>query len=152
MEKDRHLHPHMELTQKIIGAAMLVHRALGPGLDGKIYENALCLELSVQKLEFTQQEHFPVYYRECLVGRLITDLIAQNQVIIETKAVSAINEFHVSQILSYLSITGLQVGLVFNFRTPSLTFKRVANIHFKRPQILPSVIRNPNIHQLPPRP
>lgn len=123
----------MELTQKIIGAAMLVHRTLGPGLDEKIYENALCLELSAQNLDFTQQEQFPVFYRGHLVGKLITDLIVQNKVIIEAKVASAINEFHLSQILSYLSITNLQVGLVINFRTPSLTFKRVANIYLKNP-------------------
>jgi len=132
MDRDRH-HPHMELTQKIIGAAMLVHRTLGPGLDEKIYENALCLELSAQNLDFTQQEQFPVFYRGHLVGKLITDLIVQNKVIIEAKVASAINEFHLSQILSYLSITNLQVGLVINFRTPSLTFKRVANIYLKNP-------------------
>ncbi len=131
MNQDRNHHPHMELTQKIIGAAMMVHRALGPGLDEKIYENALCLELAAQSIEFTQQERFPVSYRNQLVGTLITDLMVKNKVVIEAKAASAINEFHISQILSYLSITGLQVGLILNFRTPSLTLKRVANIYLK---------------------
>lgn len=149
MDKDRHLHPHMELTQKIIGVAMLVHRTLGPGLDQKIYENALCLELATQMLRFTQLEKFPVLYGGYLVGTLTTDLIVQNKAIVETKAISEISEFHISQILSYLNITGLQVGLILNFQTSSLTFRRVANIYFKDPQVLNSVVKNPKIRSSP---
>jgi GxxExxY protein len=124
-------YPHANLTEKIIGAAMAVHRALGPGLDEKIYENALAIELTAQSLSFTQQQQFPVFYREQSVGRLITDLIVENKVIIETKVASAICDVHIAQTLSYLSISGLQVGLILNFKTASLTFKRVANIYLK---------------------
>ncbi|MFT3990601.1 MAG: GxxExxY protein [Luteolibacter sp.] len=63
MSYDTQQYPHSDLTQKIIGAAMLVHRTLGPGLDEKIYENALCLEFAAQSLDFTQQQQFPVFYR-----------------------------------------------------------------------------------------
>lgn len=133
MNEPRDSHPHMELTQKIIGAAMAVHRALGPGLDEKIYENALCVEFAAQSINFTQQQSFPVFYRDQLVGRLITDLIVEGQVIIETKVATAIAEVHVSQLLGYLSISGLKVGLILNFKTASLTFKRVANVYLKNP-------------------
>jgi len=126
-------HPHMDLTKQIIGASMAVHRALGPGLDEKIYENALCLELGAQALAYTQQEQFPVFYRNRIVGNLITDLIVENSVIIEAKVASTINDVHIAQTLSYLSITGLQVGLILNFRTAALTFKRVANIYLNNP-------------------
>ncbi|MEO8615942.1 MAG: GxxExxY protein [Luteolibacter sp.] len=129
MPYDSKTYPHSELTDKIIGAAIAVHRALGPGLDEKIYEKALCLELAAQSLEFTQQERFPVSYRNQVVGTLITDLIVSGKVIIEAKVVSSIIDAHIAQTLSYLSITGLQVGLILNFRTPTITLKRVANIY-----------------------
>ena len=122
-------YPHSELTKQVIGAAMIAYRTLGPGLDEKIYENALCLEFAAQSLDFTQQEQFPVYYRNRIVGRLITDLIVSHSVVVETKVASSITDLHISQTLSYLCITGLKVGLVINFGTASLTFKRVANIH-----------------------
>ncbi len=133
MNQDRTSHPHMDLTQLIIGAAMTVHRALGPGLDEKIYENALCIEFTTQSISFTQQQQFPVFYREQSVGKLITDLIVENKVIIETKVASFISDLHIAQTLGYLSISGLQVGLILNFREASLTFKRVANIYLKNP-------------------
>ena len=107
----------------------MVHRALGPGLDEKIYENALCLEFAAQSLAFTQQGRFPVSYRNQSVGILVTDLIVEGKVIVEAKVVSKIIEVHIGQTLSYLSITGLQVGLILNFRTPKLTIKRVGNIY-----------------------
>jgi GxxExxY protein len=110
---------------------MAVHRSLGPGLDEKIYENALCLEFVAQSLDFSQQQQFPVFYRNKPVGNLITDLIVEGKVIIETKVASGISDAHIAQTLSYLSISGLQVGLILNFRTASLTFKRVANIYIK---------------------
>ncbi len=123
----------MELTEQIIGAAMRVHRVLGPGLDEKIYENALCLEFSAQSLGFTQQQQFPVFYRDRIVGKLVTDLIVSEKVVIETKVATAISDIHIAQTLSYLSITGLQIGLILNFRSVSLTFKRIANIYLHNP-------------------
>ena len=132
MQFDSQQYPHGDLTEKIIGAAMAVHRSLGPGLDEKIYENALCLEFAAHSMDFSQQQQFPVFYRNKLVGKLITDLIVEEKVIIETKVASGISDAHIAQTLSYLSITGLQVGLILNFRTASLTFKRVANIYIKK--------------------
>lgn len=131
MQFDSQQYPHGDLTEKIIGAAMAVHRSLGPGLDEKIYENALCLEFVAQSLDFSQQQQFPVFYRNKPVGNLITDLIVEGKVIIETKVASGISDAHIAQTLSYLSISGIQVGLILNFRTASLTFKRVANIYIK---------------------
>lgn len=124
-------YPHSELTERIIGAAMAVHRELGPGLDEKIYENSLCIEFAEQKIHFTQQEVFPVHYRGRYVGKLITDLIAEEKVIVETKVVDQIIDVHIAQVLSYLSITGLKVGVILNFKPASLAIKRVANIYLK---------------------
>lgn len=133
MSFDQNQYPHGDLTKQIIGAAMLVHRTLGPGLDEKIYENALCLEFAAQSFAFTQQQQFPVFYRDKIVGKLITDLIVENKVIIEAKVASAISDQHIAQTLGYLSITGLQIGMIFNFRPASLAFKRIANIYFHNP-------------------
>jgi len=129
MAFDPNQYPHAELTEKIIGAAMTVHRALGPGLDEKIYENALCLELAAHSLDFNQQAQFPVFYRNHIVGKLIADLIIEGKIVVETKVADRIADVHIAQTLGYLSITGLQVGLVLNFKSVSLTFKRVANIY-----------------------
>jgi GxxExxY protein len=133
MNQDRTSHPHMDLTEKIIGAAMAVHRALGPGLNESIYENALCIELTGQSLGITQQQQFPVFYKGQNVGKLITDLIVENKVIIETKVSSFITDLHIAQTLSYLAISKLQVGLILNFKNPSLAFKRIGNLHLNNP-------------------
>ena len=131
MKFDPTQYPHSELTDEIIGAAMAIHRELGPGLDEKIYENSLCIELAERAIQFTQQQIFPVHYHERYVGKLITDLIVDSRVIIETKVVDQIIDVHIAQVLSYLSITNLKVGLILNFKPASLVIKRVANIYLK---------------------
>ena len=131
MNFDPTLYPHGKLTDEIIGAAMAIHRELGPGLDEKIYENSLCIEFAERSIHFTQQKIFPVHYHQRYVGKLITDLIVDSRVIIETKVVDQIIDVHIAQVLSYLSITNLKVGLILNFKPASLGIKRVANIYLK---------------------
>ncbi len=116
---------HSELTRQIIGAAMEVHRTLGPGLDEKIYENALCIEFSLLGLDFLQQTRHSVFYKGRPVGNAVTDLIIENKVVLETKVVDTFHETHAAQLLSYLRLTGLQVGLLLNFKNYSLQFKRL---------------------------
>jgi GxxExxY protein len=115
---------HADLTERIIGAAMEVHRTLGPGLDEKIYETALCVELGIQRLHFDQQKRHAVFYKNRPVGTAITDLIVDDRVVVETKSVDTFHESHSAQLLSYLRLTGLQVGLLLNFKNYSLQFKR----------------------------
>ena len=134
MKFDPTVYPHAELTERIIGAAMAVHRELGPGLDEKIHENSLCLEFAMNSMVFTQQEMFPVFYRKHFVGKLITDLIVDRKVIVETKVADQIADVHIAQVLSYLSITELKVGLILNFKSTSLSVKRVANLYLKSNQ------------------
>lgn len=131
MRFDPQSYPHSELTETLIGAAMTVHRTLGPGLDEKIYENSLCIELAEKSVHFTQQQVFPVHYKGRYVGKLITDLIADSKVIVETKVVEQIADAHLAQVLSYLSVTGLEVGVILNFKPASLAIKRVANTYLK---------------------
>jgi GxxExxY protein len=116
---------HQELTQRIIGAAMEVHRALRNGLDEKLYENALCIEFAELGVHFSQQQRFCVMYKKRPIGTLIPDLIVENSVIVDTKVVDDFNDAHVSQMIGYLKITGLKIGLLLNFKHSSLKIKRI---------------------------
>lgn len=116
---------HENLSQQIIGAAMSVMNALGPGLDEKLYENALILELAECGIRTEQQRRFPVYYKGHFVGKLIPDLIVNGLVIVDTKVVECFNETHFAQVLGYLAITHLELGLLINFTYAKLQWKRV---------------------------
>ncbi len=116
---------HAALTERIIGAAMEVHRELRNGLDEKLYENALCIEFADQGIFFEQQKAHVVFYRNRPLGKLIPGLIVEHTVIVDAKVVEAFNEAHVSQMIGYLKITGLRVGLPLNFKHASLKIKRI---------------------------
>ncbi|MBI5394270.1 MAG: GxxExxY protein [Verrucomicrobia bacterium] len=116
---------HEELTKAIIGAAMRVLNELRPGLDEKLYENALVLELKAGGHTIEQQRQFPVSYRNEHIGMLIPDLIVDGKVIVDPKVVTAFNESHIAQMVGYLAITGLQVALLLNFKFSRLQWKRV---------------------------
>ena len=114
-----------ELTGKVIGAAMTVLNELRPGLDEKLYENALVIELVALGHKVSQQQEYPVHYRGHFIGKLVPDLIVDNKVIADPKVVSAFNETHIAQMLGYLNITGLEVALLLNFKEAKLACKRV---------------------------
>jgi len=116
---------HEELSGQIIGAAMQVLNSLKPGLDEKIYENALKLELETRGHSIQQQRRYPVFYRETNVGTLVPDLIVDEVVIIDPKVVTAFTETHVAQMTGYMVITGLQLALLINFKNAKLDWKRV---------------------------
>lgn len=116
-----------ELTEKIIGAAHKTLFALKPGLDEKIYERALAIELSKQGLRCESQRPFEVHYDGQLVGTLVPDLIVEGTVIVDPKVVLAFTDTHLAQMLGYLNITGLKTALLLNFKNVSLGIKRVSN-------------------------
>ena len=116
---------HEELSGQIIGAAMQVLNSLKPGLDEKIYENALKLELETRGHSIQQQRRYPVFYRETNVGTLVPDLIVDEVVIIDPKVVTAFTETHVAQMTGSMVITGLQLALLINFKNAKLDWKRV---------------------------
>ena len=118
---------HEEITRDIIGAAMMVLNELKPGLDEKLYENALVIELRSRGHVVEQQREFPAFYRGQLIGKLIPDMIVDGVVIADLKVVSGFNESHVAQMLGYLNITGLDVAILLSFKEARLTWKRVAN-------------------------
>ena len=116
---------HEEVTRSIIGAAMAVLNELKPGLNEKLYENALLIELAAKGHVIEQQREFPVHYRDKFIGKLIPDLIVDGNVIADPKVVTSFNESHVAQMLGYLNITGLEVALLLNFKEAKLHWKRV---------------------------
>jgi GxxExxY protein len=118
---------HEEITQDIIGAAMAILNELKPGLDEKLYENALVIELLARGHTVEQQRAFPVYYRGQLIGTLVPDLIVDGKVIADPKVVTGFNDTHIAQMLGYLNITGLQVAVLLSFKEAKLHWKRVVN-------------------------
>jgi GxxExxY protein len=116
---------HAALSEKIIGAAMDVLNELKPGLDEKLYERALVIELRDRGHLVEQQKAFDVAYKGQGIGRLVPDLIVDSQVIADPKVVAAFNENHVAQMTGYLALTGLRLALLLNFRYARLQWKRV---------------------------
>ena len=118
---------HKGISKSIIGASMTVLNVLKPGLDEKLYENALVIELQKRDHMVEQQKQFPVRYDGNLIGTMIPDLIVDESVIVDTKVVSSFNESHIAQMLGYLNITGLKLALLINFKFAKLQWKRIIN-------------------------
>ena len=116
---------HEELSKQIIGAAMEVLNTLKPGLDEKLYENALVIELRERGLQIEQQRSFPVDYKGTNIGTLIPDLIVDGKVIVDAKVVTVFNDSHIAQMTGYLAITGLRLAILLNFKSARLEWKRV---------------------------
>lgn len=114
-------YPEKALTHEIIGAAIEVHRLLGPGLLESVYQNCLARELSLREIPFEQEKPIPVEYKGTLLDcgyRL--DFLIDNKVVVELKAVDNIDSIHEAQLLTYLRLTGRKVGLLINFNVPIL--------------------------------
>lgn len=114
-----------QIMRDIIGAAMAVLNELKPGLEEKLYENALVIELGARGHTVEQQREYPVHYRGYFIGKLVPDLIVDAKVIADPKVVTAFNDTHLAQMLGYLNITGLEVALLLNFKEARLSWKRV---------------------------
>ena len=115
----------VKLTGQVIGAAMEVHRVLGPGFLESIYHRALVHELKLRGLNVETERAIDIRYKDARVGVHRLDLIVETSVVVELKAVSNIADAHVAQVLSYLKATRLQVALILNFGGPSLVWRRV---------------------------
>ncbi len=119
-----------ELTDSVIGACIEIHRALGPGLLESAYEECLCHELSVAGIKFERQKPLPVRYKEVNLNcgyRL--DLVVEQKLIVELKTVESLLPIHEAQLLTYLKLSGLTLGMLINFNVPVLKsgIKRIAN-------------------------
>lgn len=117
--------PDKELTQKVIGAAYEVHNELGPGFLEIIYQTALVRELSALGIKAVVQAPIPVYYKGAVIGQYFADILADDRLIIELKAVAAIDPTHEAQVLHYLTATRRQLALIINFGGPSVRVKRI---------------------------
>jgi GxxExxY protein len=115
------------LSERIIGAAIQVHRELGPGFLESIYEEALKVELSKSQIKYETQKEIKIRYRDVDVGSHRLDMIVENQIIVELKATKDLVDVHYAQLRSYLKATGLKVGLLLNFAKPALEIKRIVN-------------------------
>ncbi len=114
-----------KITENIIGCAYAVSNELGAGFLEKVYENALLIELVKQGLHVEKQKPVAVTYSGQIVGEYIADLVVEESVIVELKAVKALDNVHQAQLLNYLKATGMNTGLLLNFGTPRLGIKRM---------------------------
>jgi len=130
-----------ELTDRIIGAAIEVHRHLGPGLLEAVYEECLCYELSQMGLRFNRQVHLPINYKGIkFESAYKMDLVVEDAIVIEIKAIEELLPVHAAQLLTYLKSSNKRVGLLLNFNVPILKsgLKRIVN-HYAGPRPTPRV-------------
>ena len=117
--------PYKEETDSIIGSAFSVLNEVGHGYHEKPYENGLAVEFKFREIPFIQQPHYPIFYRGVQISEFIPDLIAFGKIIVDTKVIERITDLEVGQMLNYLKVTGLPIGLILNFKSPKLEFRRV---------------------------
>lgn len=116
-----------QISEKIIGSAFKVSNTLGAGFLEKVYQNALMIELADNGLFPEKEKAITIYYKDKIVGEYYADILVNNQVIIETKAIKTLTEVHQAQLLNYLKATDLKLGLLINFGTPKVQIKRMIN-------------------------
>ncbi len=125
MDSDKHRFLYKEETHQIIGCSFDVLNELGHGLLEKPYENALGVELKLRNISYRQQARYNVIYKNHIVGEYIPDLIVFDKIVVDTKVIDTIENHEMGQMLNYLKITSLKVGLIINFRHSKLEYKRV---------------------------
>ncbi len=116
-----------DITEHVIGCAFKVSNSLGSGFVEKVYENALVHELRKVGLEVVQQHRVQVHYDRVVVGHFVADLLVEEQVLVELKAVNELQDLHTAQALNYLKATGLKACLLLNFGRPKLEIKRLVH-------------------------
>jgi GxxExxY protein len=119
------MYPLSDLTGKIIGCAMEVHRHLGNGFQEVIYQRALSLELAMQDIEHEREKEMPLSYKGQLIGTRRVDFFVEGQVMVEIKAIKELEDMHLAQAINYLEAYNMDIGLLINFGGKSLAFKRV---------------------------
>ena len=133
-----------QLTHKIIGCAMKVHSALGSGFQEVIYQRALTIEFRHEKIEFSREHEMKIFYRDEEIGTRRVDFFIESNIMVELKAISHLEDVHLAQAMNYLQAYNLPVGLLINFGTKSMEFKRVYNLH--HPANAEFVKNNPKIN------
>lgn len=116
-----------ELTHKIIGAAMEVHKHLGNGFQEVVYQRALAIEMQMQNINFIREQEMPLQYKGYDVGTRRVDFFVEDKIMVEIKAIINLEDVHLAQAKNYVEAYNLEIGLLINFGGMSLQFKRVHN-------------------------
>jgi GxxExxY protein len=127
MEK---IYKYADLTGKVIRASMNVHSMLGNGFQEVIYQRCLALELEDMGINFTREIEMPLYYKDIYVGTRRADFVVEEKLLVELKAIAKIDDLQYAQIINYLNVYKLEIGLLINFGEKSLRFKRFINNEF----------------------
>ena len=122
---------YSELTSKIIGCAMTVHKMLGNGFQEVIYQRALAIEMNLAGISFSREFEMPIFYREEQIRTRRVDFLVEGVISVELKAITKLEDVHFAQAINYLEAYNLEVGLLINFGENSLNFKRLTNKKFK---------------------
>ena len=125
---------YADITHKIIGCAMKVHSTLGNGFQEVIYQRALAIELTNQKLSFSREMEMTIYYDRQEIGTRRVDFFVEGKIMVELKAIIELNDIHLAQCRNYLEAYNLPIGLLINFGSKSLDYKRIYNT--KHPEII----------------
>ena len=120
---------HKDLTEKIIGAAMEVHKTLHRGFLESVYEEAMAIELDLQRIPFERQKPIDVFYKGKVAKQFFCDFVIEGKVLVELKAIKRLSETENAQVLNYLKATSLPLALLINFGATSLEFKRIINTY-----------------------
>jgi GxxExxY protein len=124
-------HKYSELTGRIIGCAMEMHKILGNGFQEVIYQRTLEIEMSYQLIDFKREFEMPIYYKNEHVGTRRADFLVEDKVSVELKAIVELNNVHLAQAINYLEAYNIEIGLLINFGSKSLQFKRLINAKYK---------------------
>lgn len=122
---------HEDTTRRIIASAMQVHSTLGSGFQEVIYHLAMEIEMPRKELEFERAKEMPIFYRAEQIGTRRVDFFVEGLIMVELKAISALDDYHLAQALNYLEAYNIEVGLLINFGARSLEFKRLLNKKYK---------------------
>lgn len=128
---------YSELTSKIIGCAMIIHKMLGNGFQEVIYQRALAIEMNLAGISYDREFEMPIFYREKQIGTRRVDFLLEGILSVELKAIIKLEDVHFAQAINYLEAYNLEIGLLINFGERSLNFKRLTNKKFK-PEIIQS--------------
>ncbi len=123
---------YSEITSRIIGASMEVHKILGNGFQEVVYQRALAKELALRGLAFQREFEMPINYKDEIVGTRRVDFLVESVVSVEIKAIVLMENVHYSQAINYLEAYNLEIGMLINFGASSLAFKRLINSKFRR--------------------
>jgi len=118
-------YPESELTGKIIGCAIEVHKILGNGFQEVIYQRALAIEMNKQGIKYSREHEMEIFYKEENIGTRRVDFFVEGKIMVELKAVIQLEDVHLAQAINYLEAYNMQIGLLINFGSKSLQFKRV---------------------------